>query len=138
MKRRHVRGLEAIARASGVAIGVGLVLVSTCKPTKAPKPFEPCVEAQASSTEAEGVVASLGPKLRACYEEARKSEPLLQGCLVIHAKVDAGKVEASHVETLHGLDAELAECAQSIVSQATFAPSTKGIVSVPFTVTAGK
>jgi hypothetical protein len=127
-------------------VSLGLVVVWACKPPEAPKAFEPCADPAVTTMEAgpaavqaaDAVVAGLGPKLRACYETARRSEPLLQGCIVVVAKVDGGKVEENHVDTLHGLDAETAECIRAVVSQASFDPSAKGRVAVPLTFTSGK
>lgn len=87
-------------------------------------------------SDAEQVIASIRPEFRSCYQAGLKTDPLMQGCVVIVAKISAeGEVASNEVGHREGLSPELAGCLLDVVKRARFAaPGGNGsTLNIPIT-----
>jgi len=70
--------------------------------------------------------------VRACYEQARKKKPELQGRMVIHFEVDPeGKVTSAELnaERSQITEPDLVECAVKVIKGIKFPASSKGMIT---------
>ena len=76
------------------------------------------------------------PQFRACYSEGLKTDPQMDGCAVLRAKVASdGAVASSEVFVFDGLTREVADCLAAALGTAKFsAPGGGGsMLMVPVT-----
>jgi hypothetical protein len=70
------------------------------------------------------VIASLRPKLNACYQNGLKKDPKLAGGVTLSAKIDkSGKVSAVTPKLVEGLSPGVIKCLADTVKAASFAAS---------------
>ncbi len=75
----------------------------------------------------ERAVATLRPKIKACYDVGRRADPAIRGKLTLTIKIDAsGRVTNADVTQNTGLPAAVASCVQQAAKQATFPPPEQG------------
>jgi hypothetical protein len=92
-------------------------------------------EAGVPVTDADGVIASLRPLFKACYQEGLKTDRTMSGKVVVQVIVAAdGHVSESAVAENVGLSNGVADCIRGAVAGATFGPPGKpATLRVPVT-----
>ena len=74
-------------------------------------------------SDADLVVASLRPEFVRCYQAGLNADRLMQGCVVIKARISpTGEVMSNDTIRREGLSPEVDACVANVVSRARFAP----------------
>jgi hypothetical protein len=82
------------------------------------------------------VVASLRPEFRRCYQAGLSVDSLMQGCVIIAAKLSpAGEVASNGAIRREGLSPEVEACLVDVIKGAHFAPPEGGgsTLEIPIT-----
>lgn len=73
--------------------------------------------------DAETVIASLRPRFKACYQEGLRTDPSMQGCVVLRTSIDpSGYVQKNEVFVREDLSEPVVDCIRGVVRSAKFFP----------------
>lgn len=87
-------------------------------------------------SDADLVIASLRPEFGRCYQTGLNADRLMQGCVIITAKISpAGEVTSNATLRREGLSPEVEACLVDVVKRAHFSPPGGGgsTLNIPIT-----